>query len=107
MTYGEITLTIDLNSTSSEFDPQTTTATILGRDVALRDTNVVLIDGADSDTPRIVTTEYLDPYVVGRDPVIPVVKRSPELFDFLQCGAAQTDARLQLIVTLVCAQMRP
>ena len=105
MSYGEITLTMELNSDSKDFPPATTIATILGREIPLRDTNVVLIDGADTSNPTIFGTRHVDPQFVGNDPVAAAVKRSPELFDFLRCDATMPDSRMQAMVDLLCGQI--
>jgi hypothetical protein len=107
MTYGEITLTIDLNSSSRDFSPETTTATILGREIPLSEANVVLIDGADSGQPAVVATMLVDRRYAGNDPVRSVIAQSPELFAFLRCDATPPDPRTQPMMTFICAQMRP
>jgi len=56
MTYGDVTLTMEFTSQSKNFDPASTVVTILDRKIQLRDTNVILIDGADSGMPSIVGT---------------------------------------------------
>ena len=107
MTYGDLTLTLDLKSTSKDFDPATTFVTILDREIALHDTNVVLIDAADSGSPMIVGTRYVDPRFSGADAVAAIVKRTPELFEFLRCDVTLPDANQQAMMALICGQMRP
>jgi hypothetical protein len=106
MTYADVTLTLDLKSTSKDFDPATTVVTILDREIALRDTNVVLIDLADSGTPMIIGARYVDPRFSGTDAVAAIVKRTPELFEFLQCDVTLPDPNQQAMMALVCGQMR-
>jgi hypothetical protein len=106
MTYGDVTLTLDLKSTSKDFNPATTVVTILDREIALRDTNVVLIDAADSGTPMIIGARYVDPRFSGTDAVAAIVKRTAELFEFLQCDVTLPDANQQAMMALVCGQMR-
>jgi hypothetical protein len=107
MTYGDLTLTLDLKSTSKDFDPATTVVTILDREIALRDANVVLIEGVDSVAPMIVGTRYVAPRFPGTDAVAAIVKRTPELFDFLRCDVTLPDANQQAMMALVCGLLRP
>jgi hypothetical protein len=107
MTYGDVTLTMELTSQSKGFDPAGTVVKVLDREIPLRDTNVILIDGADSKTPTIVGTRYVDPHFTGRDPVAAVVKRTPELFEFLRCDIMLPDPNQQAMIALVCGQLRP
>jgi hypothetical protein len=107
MTYGDITLTLGFKSTSKDFDPASTVVTIFDREIALQDTNVVLIDGVDSGTPNIVGTRYVEPRFSGQDAVAAIVKRTPELFEFLRCDVTLPDANQQAMMALVCGQMRP
>jgi hypothetical protein len=107
MTYGDITLMLGFKSTSKDFDPASTFVTIFDREIALRDTNVVLIDGADSPAPSVIGTRNMEPRFSGRDAVAAIVKRTPELFEFLRCDVTLPDANQQAMMALVCGQMRP
>ena len=92
MTYGDLTLRLDFKSTSKDFEPPTTVVTVLDREISLRDTNIVLIDGTDSGTPIIVGSQYVEPRFSGTDGVAAIVKRTPALFEFLQCDVMLPDA---------------
>lgn len=107
MNYGDITLSLDFVSQSKDFDPSTTVVRILDREIALRDANVVLVDGADSGMPVIVGMQYVEPRFSGKDAVAAIVRRSPELFDFLRCDLTLPDANQQAMMAFVCAQLRP
>jgi len=107
MTYGDVTLTMEFTSESKDFDPASTVVKILDREIPLRDTNVILIDGADSTMPIVVGTRYVDPHFIGRDPVAAVMKRTPELFEFLRCDVTLPDRNQQAMMALVCGQLRP
>jgi hypothetical protein len=107
MTYGDVSVSFDLISSSPDFDPATTVAQILGSEIGLRDTNVVLIDGVDSGPPTIVATQHVDPAFTGRDPVAVIVKRSPELFEFLRCDITLPDPNQQAIMSFLCGRVRP
>ena len=107
MRYGDISLAIEFESSSKDFDPAMTTATILDRKISLRDTNVVLIDGADAGSPTIVATRYIDPQFTERDPVAAVVKRAPERFEVLRCDITLPDPNQQAMMALLCGQLRP
>jgi hypothetical protein len=90
-----------------DFDPATAVAKILGSEIELRDTNVVLIDGVDSGAPTIVGTQHVDPAFTGRDPVAAIVKRSPDLFEFLRCDITLPDLNQQAMMSFLCGRMRP
>jgi hypothetical protein len=106
MTYGNVTLTMLFTSQSKDFDPATTLVKILDRDLALRDTNVVLIDGAGTGAPTIVGTRYVQPRFAGSDAIAAIVKRTPELFEFLRCDVTLPDASQQTMMALLCGQLR-
>lgn len=107
MTYGDVTLTVDLSSRSNDFDPATAVVKILDQEILLRDANVIMIDGVDSSTPSFVGTRYVEPRFTGKDAVAAIVKRTPELFEFLRCDIVLPDANQQAMMTLLCDQMRP
>jgi hypothetical protein len=107
MSYGDVTLTIDLTSDSKDYDSAATKATILGREFLLRDVNVVLIDGADSGNPQVLRALRVEPEFTGHDAVTAAVKRSPELFAFLQCDLTLPDPRMQPMMSFLCGQIRP
>jgi hypothetical protein len=107
MSFGDITLTIELSSTSKDFPPATTVAKILGREIPLSEANVVLIDGADSGAPRVVGTRRIEPAFTGADPVTPAIKSTPDLYEFLNCDATVPDARLRPMLAAICAQLKP
>jgi hypothetical protein len=107
MSYGDLTLMMEFRSDSKDLPPESTTLTVLGRDISLRDANVVLIDGVDTGAPTIAGTERVDPLFLGADPVAAIVKRSPALFDFLRCDAIVSDTQVQTIIESICRQMRP
>jgi len=107
MNYGDVTLQLDFTSQSQDFDPASTVVTILDRQISLRDTNIVLIDDADSGTPRIVGTRFVEPRFAGRDGVAAIMKRTPELFEFLRCDVTLPDAKQKAMMALICEQMRP
>jgi ribosomal protein L16/L10AE len=51
-----------------------------------------------------------DRLCVGRgevDPIAAVVKSSVELFEYLRCDAAISDAALKAMMPIICGQMRP
>jgi hypothetical protein len=107
MTYGDVTLTMEFTSKSKDFDPASTVVKILDLEIPLRDTNVILIDGADSGMPIIVGTRYIGPRFTGADAVAATVKRTPELFEFVRCDVTLPDAAIQAMMALICGQMRP
>ena len=102
-TYGNITLTV-------EYDSARNTAKIRGREISLRDTNVVLMDGVDTANPTLIGSRWIDPqpFRTG-DPVsnARLMKSSPELLDFLRCDLTLSDTAMQTIMALICARMPP
>jgi len=99
--YGGITLMV-------EYDSARSTAKIRDREISLTNANVALIDGVDSDKPTFLGTQWIDPSLSGTgDPVPTIMKRSPELFDFLRCDLTRPDQAQQMILALICDQMRP
>jgi hypothetical protein len=107
MSYGDITLTIDFASDAADFPPASTVLTLAGREVPLRDANVVLVDGADTEHPTVVATRLVEPAYEGPDAVAAIVKRSPELFEFLRCDARMPDATVQPMIEAICRRMQP
>jgi hypothetical protein len=108
MTFGDVTLTAEeFTSKSKDFDPASTVVKILDREIPLRDTNVILIDGADSGMPIIVGTRYVDPRFAGADAAAATVKRTPELFESLRCDVTLPVANQQAMMALACGQVRP
>lgn len=84
------------HTVSVELDYSARAARILGQEVSLADTNVVLVDDVDGPTGgRILDRRWVDPSLptVSRfdakgleaDPVIAAMRRDPALGDFLQC----------------------
>jgi hypothetical protein len=69
--------------------------------------NVVLIDGVDSGVPTIVGTRYVEPHFSGTDAVAAIVKRTPELLEFLRCDVTLPDASQQAMMLLICGLLRP
>jgi hypothetical protein len=99
-TYGNITLMV-------EYDSARNTAKIRGREISLRDTNVVLMDGVDTANPTLVGTRWIDPQRFGTgDPVsnAMLIKGSPELLDFLRCDLTLPDGAMQTMMASLFAQ---
>ena len=94
------------------FDYDQKTAKILDQEISLKETNVVLVDFVDSaNGPTIVGYRWVDPAPSGQpasvDPIAAVVKRTPELFEYLQCGLSLADPLMSAMMPIVCGQMRP
>src|SRR5262249_44374493 len=101
MSYGDSTLRLAFNSTAKGFDSNTTVVTILDREIALRDTNVVLVDGADSGAPSVSGVRYVEPHFAGSDSVAAIIKRSPELFEFLRCDVTLPEPNQQAMIAMI------
>jgi hypothetical protein len=94
------------------FDVDREIVKILGQEVSLRAVNVILVDGADDDGgPRIVALQWVDPapedQLKGRDAIADAVRRTPGLFEYLQCHLELDNPQLNKMMALICDQMRP
>jgi hypothetical protein len=98
-TYGNIMLMV-------EYDSAQNTAKIRGHEISLRDTNVVLMDGVDTANPTLVGTRWNASQLSGSgDPAnAMIIKRSPELLDFLRCDLTLPDAAMQTVMASLFAQ---
>jgi hypothetical protein len=94
---GSFTLTYGGRTFSIDFDYTAGVARLLGQEILLAGTNVVLVDDVDRQTgARVVGRLRVDPTLSGAavsrprtvddDPAIIAVRRSPEAATFLQCG---------------------
>jgi len=95
-----------------EFDYDKRIVTILNHVISLEATNVVLVDGVDSaNGPTIVGYRFVDPAPTEQpssvDPIAAVVKRTPELFDYLRCDLSLSDPVMKMMMPIICGQMRP
>jgi hypothetical protein len=108
VTEGGLTFTL-------EFDYDKRIVKILNREISLKETNVVLVDFVDSvNGPAIVDYRWVEPGPpappvvpdAASDPIAGVIRRSPELLDYLQCDLKVADPLLSAYIPIVCAQMR-
>jgi hypothetical protein len=94
-----------------EFDYERNIVKMLGQDVSLDATNVVLVDFVDSTTgPVIVGSRWVEPVQVtppSGDPVAAIIKHAPDLFDYLRCDLSVPDAAMNAMLAMVCGRMRP
>ena len=95
-----------------EFDYDKSTVKILNQEISLRETNVVLVDFVDSTNgPSIVGYRWVNPAPPDDpppvDPIGAVVKRSPELFEYLRCELSLDDPLMKTMMPIICGQMRP
>jgi hypothetical protein len=95
-----------------EFDYDKSTVKILNQEISLRETNVVLVDFVDgTNGPAIVGYRWVNPAPPDDpssvDPIAPVVKRSPELFEYLRCDLSLDDPVMKKMMPIICGQMRP
>lgn len=96
LTYGGKTLSIDFDYTARQ-------ARLLGRQISLAETNVVLVDGVDAPSgAQIVGYRWVDPTLpevandgqrtLADDPAVAAIRRAPELGAFLQCDVPLPEA---------------
>jgi hypothetical protein len=67
------------------------------------------VDSANG--PTIVGSRWVDRPAPNQtssaDPIAAVVKSSVELFEYLRCDAALSDAGMKAMMPIICGQMRP
>jgi len=102
---GGLTLTM-------EFDYDKQIVKMLDQQISLKQTNVVLVDFVDSTAgPTIVGYRWVDPPPstppLSLDAIAAVVKRTPELFDYLRCDSSTSDPLIDQMTPVICGQMRP
>jgi hypothetical protein len=95
-----------------EFDYEHRMVKMLDQQISLEETNVVLVDFVDSASgPTIVGRRWIDsapPQAAPSiDPIAALVKRSPELFEYLRCDLTLSDPVMKAMMPIICGQMRP
>jgi hypothetical protein len=95
-----------------EFDYDKRIVKILNQEISLKETNVVLVDFVDSTNgPTIVGYRWVDPAPPEQpspvDPIAAVVKRTPELFEYLRCDLSLPYPLTRAMMPIICGQMRP
>jgi hypothetical protein len=109
MTYGGQTFMM-------EFDDDKHVVRMVNQEISLKDTNVVLVDFVDSETgATIVGYRWIEPgppappLVEGAaaDPIAGVIRRSPELYDYLRCDLKVSDPLMNAMMPIICGIMRP
>jgi hypothetical protein len=101
-----------------EFDYAKKIVKILDQEISLEETNVVLVDFVDSPGgPQIVGRRWIDaappqqpaptPAPTSVDPIAAVVKRAPELFEYLRCDVPLSDPLMKTLMPIICGQMHP
>ena len=94
------------------FDHDKRIVKILDQEISLKDVNVVLVDFVDrTNGPTIVGSRWVDPAPPEQpsavDPIAAVIKRTPELFDYLRCDLSLPDPVMKVFMPIICGQMRP
>jgi hypothetical protein len=96
---GGLTLTVSL-------DARTRVARVQGKDVDVRDANVILVDDVDAAAgPRVARTVAVDPQLSTPTGIEMAIRRSPDLIAYLRCDVRLPDAKTQAMMDLVCAQI--
>jgi len=104
---------------SLEFDDDKKTVKILSEEISLKTANVinvVLVDFVDSAAgSAIVGYRSIEPgppappLVQGAaaDPIAGVIRRSPELYEYLRCDVSVQDPLMKAVMPVICDSMRP
>ena len=94
-----------------EFDYDKRIVKILDQEISLKETNVVLVDFDSVNGGAIVGTRWVEPAPAGTptavDPIAAVIKRTPELFDYLRCDISVENSAMKAMMPIICGQMRP
>lgn len=85
---------------------------ILGEEISLQAVNVILVDDADGGGgARIVGSQWVEPVPEGQsgggDAIAGIVKRTPALFEYLQCDQVLDDPLMKKMMPIICDPMRP
>jgi len=98
-----------------DYDDSAATATILKRQLSLKDVNVVLVDGVDSAAGATIFASRwvppgppappLTPGAIG-DPIAGVLLRAPALYEYLRCDLMVSNSTMQMIMPMLCGRMR-
>jgi len=85
------------------------TARVQNHDVGLESANVILVDEVDAvDGPQIAGSLHVDPSFASEPAEVEaIVRRSPEIYEFLRCDASVPDANTQEVIETLCARMKP
>jgi hypothetical protein len=98
-------------SFTMEFDYEHHIVKMLGQEVSLEASNVVLVDFVDSTTgPVIVGYRWVEPVQVtpqSGDPVAAIIKQAPDLFDYLRCDLSVPNPAMNAMLAMICGRMRP
>ena len=98
-----------------EFDDDRKIVKLLNQEISLKDANVVLVDFVDSaGGATIVGYRWVEPgppappLVAGAaaDPIAGVMKRSPDLYEYLRCDLMVPDPAMNAMMPMICGVMR-
>lgn len=100
---GGVSLTLRMNQ-------QTRTVWVQDKPIALGAANAILVDLVDSPQgPQVVRTLTVDATLGDEDGparILPILARSKDLLDYLQCDTKLPDERLHERLAPVCARIR-
>jgi hypothetical protein len=89
------------------FDSLARNVQVNGREIALGDANVILLDGVDAALgPQVFGTHRVEPTIPeGERRIEMVLRRSTELLDYLRCDVRLPDPNAQEQMEFLCAQV--
>jgi hypothetical protein len=81
---------------------------VIGTEIRLGESNVVLVDEVDSQSgPRLVAATHVEPGLTpSQNPVAVAVGQQAELVQYLQCDVPLPNPSLQPLLAGVCSQVR-
>jgi len=99
LVYGSVRLDL-------EFDQRQRSVRLLDHDVSVEFDNVILVDNVDeADGPTIAATRRVEPEFPESPGVHAIIRRSPDLVEFLRCDARVPDSNAQPMFDAMCARV--
>ena len=94
-----------------EFDHPRQIVKLYEREFSLKEVNVILVDQADSG-PVVVGARWVDPPLdvdqgFGGYSVEAIIRRTPELFEYLKCDEVPDDLLGAAVMSKTCGRLRP
>lgn len=90
-----------------QFDPRSRIARVQDDVIQIRAANVILLDEVDgAGGVQVLAAVTVNPQFAESIGIVDLVRRSPQLVEFLRCDSKMSDSDRQQILDRVCAYMR-